>query len=212
MPDLLPLFLHLRGRRVVLVGAGPVGASKLTQLLAAGADVRVVAPEVHPEIAAAPVQIERRRFEPADLDDAWLVVAAATPEVNREVADAAAVRRIFVNAVDDPPNATAYLGGVVRRDGVTIAISTSGEAPAIAGMLREGLDALLPPDLAQWMDTARTARVAWRRDGVPMEQRRPLLLDALNRLYAARSETSAAAALVNDATPGNGAGPHGGPR
>ena len=212
MPDLLPLFLHLRGRRVVLVGAGPVGASKLTQLLAAGADVRVVAPDVHPEVAAAPVLIERRRFEPSDLDDAWLVVAAATPEVNREVADAAAERRIFVNAVDDPPNATAYLGGVVRRDGVTLAISTSGEAPAIAGLLREGLDALLPRDLAQWMETARTARVAWRQGGVPMEQRRPMLLDALNRLYAARPDAAAAGELVNDSARGDGAAPHAGQR
>ncbi len=187
MRQLLPLFLHLHGRRVVLVGAGPVGASKLTQLLAAGADVRVVAPEVHPDVLAAGVAVEQRGFVPSDLDDAWLVVAAATPEVNAAVAEAAEQRRIFVNAVDDPPNATAYLGGVVRRDGVTVAISTSGEAPAIAGLLREALDALLPADLAAWMDAARESRTAWRRDGVPMERRRPLLLDALNRLYAGRA-------------------------
>jgi siroheme synthase-like protein len=185
MRELLPLFLHLRGRRVVLVGAGPVGASKLNQLLAAGADVRVVAPDVHADVEAAGVTIARRAFVATDLDEAWLAIAAATPEVNREVAAAAEARRIFVNAVDDPPNASAYLGGVVRRDGVTIAISTSGDAPAIAGLLREGLDALLPADLAAWMDTARDARAAWRRDSVPMTKRRPMLLAALNRLYEA---------------------------
>lgn len=201
MRELLPIFLHLRGRRVVLVGAGPVGASKLAALLAAGAEVRVVAPDIHPDVETAPVTIERRAFEPSDLDDAWLVVAAATPEVNRAVAQAAEERRLFVNAVDDPPNATAYLGGVVRRDGVTLAISTSGEAPAIAGMLREGLDALIPRELSAWMDTARAARVAWRRDGVPMEQRRPLLLKALNRLYAAREEAAAARELVGVTVP-----------
>ena len=187
MRELLPLFLHLRGRRVVLVGAGPVGASKLGQLLAAGADVRVIAPEVHPDVTAAGVVIERRAFVPSDLDGAWLVVAAATPEVNREVASAAEERRVFVNAVDDPPNATAYLGGVVRRDGVTLAISTQGEAPAVAGLLREALDELLPRDLAAWMATARESRQEWRRDGVPMGERRPLLLKALNRLYEAPS-------------------------
>jgi uroporphyrin-III C-methyltransferase/precorrin-2 dehydrogenase/sirohydrochlorin ferrochelatase len=201
MPELLPIFLHLRGRRVVLVGAGPVGASKLGQLLAAGAEVRVIAPEVHADVAAAPVQIERREFVASDLDDAWLVVAAATPEVNRQVADAAEARRIFVNAVDDPPNATAYLGGVVRRDGVTLAISTSGEAPAIAGMLREGFDALLPRDLAIWMATARDSRRDWRAEGVPMEKRRPLLLKALNRLYAAREGAVAARELVGVGVP-----------
>lgn len=183
MPDLLPLFLNLRGRRVVLVGAGPVGASKMTQLLAAGADLVVVAPEVHVDIVAAGVAVVRREFVPADLDGAWFVVAAAPPAVNRQVAAAAEARHLMVNAVDDPPNATAYLGGVVRRDGVTIAISTSGHAPAMAGLLREALDTVLPHDLGAWMDVAREERLAWRRDGVPMEKRRPLLLRALNRLY-----------------------------
>jgi len=204
MRELLPIFLHLRGRRVVLVGAGPVGAGKLVQLLAAGADVRVVAPDVHPEVASAPVSIERREFRPSDLDDAWLVVAAASPDVNRQVAVAAEARRIFVNAVDDPPNATAYLGGVLRRDGVTVAISTSGEAPAIAGLLREGLDEMLPRDLATWMETAREARRGWRRDGVPMDARRPQLLEALNRLYEGRARSSVQAELVG-ATPASGA-------
>src|SRR5438105_3229369 len=122
MRDLLPLFLTLAGRDVVLVGGGPVAAAKLQALVAAGARVRVVAPVVTPEIEAAAVDIIRRAFVPADLDEAWLVVAAATPEVNREVAAAAESRRLFVNAVDDPVNASAFLSGTVRRSGVTIAI------------------------------------------------------------------------------------------
>jgi uroporphyrin-III C-methyltransferase/precorrin-2 dehydrogenase/sirohydrochlorin ferrochelatase len=129
------------------------------------------------------LSIEPRRFIASDLDDVWLVVAAATPDVNREVADAAETRRIFVNAVDDPANASAFLSGVVRRDGVTLAISTSGHAPALTALLREGLDALLPRDLAAWMWCARAERVAWKRDGVPMDARKPRLLDALNDLY-----------------------------
>ena len=183
MRELLPLFVTLTGRRVVLVGGGAVAAAKLRQLLAAGADVLVVAPEAHADIVQSGVAIVPRAFEPADLDGAWLVVAAATPAVNRLVAIAAEERQLFVNAVDDPPNASAYLGGVVRRDGVTLAISTSGEAPAIAGLLREALDAVLPQDLEQWMAIAREERAKWRRDHVPMEQRRPLLLKALNTIY-----------------------------
>ena len=190
MTDLLPLFLNLSGRTVVLVGGGPVATSKLRPLLAAGARVRIVAPDVTEEMAviaaaSAPhqVSIAQRPFEPADLDGAWLVVAAATPEVNRQVAEVAAALRIFVNAVDDPANATAFLSGVVRRDGVTVAISTSGAAPALAALLREGLDALLPRDLGAWMWQARASRLDWRRKGVPMDSRKPLLLRALNDLY-----------------------------
>jgi siroheme synthase-like protein len=190
MPALLPLFLTITGRRVLLVGGGPVAAAKLDQLLATGAEVRVVAPAVDARIERAGatdgtpgVTIDRRAFVPADLDDVWLVVAAATPDVNREVAIAAEARRLFVNAVDDPANATAFLSGVVRRQGVTIAISTSGDAPALTGLLREALDAVLPEDLDEWIEEARRQRAIWRRDQVPMEKRRPLLLDALNALY-----------------------------
>ena len=187
---LLPLFLNLAGRRVLLVGGGPVAAAKLQQLLAAGASVCVVAPDLVPAIAnaaatgASEITIVRRAFTPGDLDGAWLVVAAATPEVNRAVAEAAEARRLFVNAVDDPANASAFLSGVIRREGVTLAISTSGDAPGLTALLRQGLDALLPRRTSRG-GCARpgSSGAAGRRDGVPMEQRRPLLLDAINRLY-----------------------------
>ena len=186
------MFLKLAGKPVLVVGGGLVAASKIASLVRAGADVVVVAPAIDAAILAAPVRVRRRRFRPTDLAGAWLVVAAATPSVNRAVARAAARRRVLVNAVDDPANASAYLGGVVRRDGVTIAISTDGAAPAIAGLLREGLDALLPRDLDRWMRRAGAMRAIWKRDRVPMSERRPQLLRALDALYApvvARSRT-----------------------
>jgi uroporphyrin-III C-methyltransferase / precorrin-2 dehydrogenase / sirohydrochlorin ferrochelatase len=190
MADLLPLFVNLAGRRVVLVGGGPVAAGKLTQLLDAGAEVLVVSPDVDPAIQASGVAIERREFGPSDLDGAWLVVAAATPGVNRAVASAAESRRIFVNAVDDPANATAFLSGVVRRAGVTVAISTNGDAPGLTALLREAVDAILPRDIGRWMDEARRVRAAWKRDQVPMDARKPLLLETLNDLYRRDREVS----------------------
>jgi uroporphyrin-III C-methyltransferase/precorrin-2 dehydrogenase/sirohydrochlorin ferrochelatase len=154
--------------------------------VAVGARVRVIAPEICTAIAARRyphLELVRREFVPSDLDEAWLAVAAATPAVNAEVAAAAETRRVFVNAVDDPANASAFLSGVVRRDGVTIAISTRGDAPALTALVREAVDALLPGDLDAWMEIARTARLAWKRDGVPMEERKPRLLRALNERY-----------------------------
>jgi uroporphyrin-III C-methyltransferase/precorrin-2 dehydrogenase/sirohydrochlorin ferrochelatase len=183
---LFPVFLKLRGRRVLLVGGGPVARGKLAGLLEAGARVTVVAPEVRPEIEAAGVTIVPRAFTPADLDGAWLVVAAAPPEVNRAVAAAAEDRGVFVNAVDDPAPASAYTGGVFRRGGITIAVSTEGRAPALAGLLREALEAVIPEEVASWVEEAQRLRQRQKADGIPMGRRRPLLLEALNRLYAAR--------------------------
>ncbi len=192
MPEqvLFPVFLKLGGRRVLLVGGGPVAAGKLRGLLEAGARVRVVAPDIADEIARAGVEIARRPFAPADLDGVRFVVAAAPPDVNRLVARAADARGIFVNAVDDVESASAYAGAVLRRAGLTVAISTDGVAPALAGLAREALDALLPDDLDDWMTAARTARRQWLSDGVPMALRRPLLLRKLVAIYDARADAA----------------------
>jgi uroporphyrin-III C-methyltransferase/precorrin-2 dehydrogenase/sirohydrochlorin ferrochelatase len=180
--------LKLTGRRVLVVGGGAVAAAKLEGLLAAGALVTVVAPEVDSAFERAEVTIHRRPFSPGDLEGVWWVVAAAPPDVNRSVQAAAEVRQLFVNAVDDPAHATAYLGSIVRRHDVTMAISTGGRAPALAGLLREALDAWLPQDIDAWMAAADEARRQWKESGVPMERRRPLLLETLNRLYESRQK------------------------
>jgi uroporphyrin-III C-methyltransferase / precorrin-2 dehydrogenase / sirohydrochlorin ferrochelatase len=192
-PPLHPLFLKLQGRPVTLVGGGEVARAKLTGLLASGAEVTVVAPDIREDIAAAKVQLRRRAFQPSDLDGAWLAVAAADAEVNRRVSLAAEARRLFVVAVDDPAVGSAYAGGVLRKGGVTVALSTDGLAPALAGLLREALESVLPDDLARWVQVAHHERGRWRASGVPMAERRPLLLRALVRLYERHPEDERAA-------------------
>ncbi len=202
-PRLYPVFLKLAGVRVVVVGAGPVAASKLASLSQTGAVITVIAPVISSAMRDAVrtsggqpgVAIVERGFAAADLDGARWVIAAATPEVNREVAVAATARGLFVNAVDDVGSATAYLGAVIQRGPVELAISTSGLAPALAGLVREALEALLPDDLERWIDVARAARADWKRAGIPMAERRPLLLRALDRIYH-RAATATASADV----------------
>jgi siroheme synthase-like protein len=183
---LFPVFLKLDGLRVLVVGGGRVAAGRIATLLRSGARVTVVAPEIRDEIAATPVHLLRRRFVTADVDGAWLVIAAADRETNRAVAAAAATRGVFVNAVDDVEAASAYSAGVLRRGGVTIAVSTEGRAPALAGLLREALEALIPDHVGRWVEVAAAARREQQRAGVPIEQRRPLLLRTLEALYATR--------------------------
>jgi uroporphyrin-III C-methyltransferase/precorrin-2 dehydrogenase/sirohydrochlorin ferrochelatase len=189
-PELFPLFARLAGRRVVIVGGGAMATARAKQLAAAGARITVVAPEVSDGAVGLADVVLRRPFDPGDLDGAWFAVAAATPEVNRAVADAADSRRILVNAVDDPERASAYTAGVVRRGGATVAISTAGRAPALAGLLREAIDAVLPSDLGAWMDIAEAERSAWKAAKVPLATRRPMLLQKLNALYGGDREES----------------------
>lgn len=189
----LPVFLRFDGRPVVVVGGGTVAASKVPALLDAGAEVTLIAPAIDPAIDRSRVRVIERAFAPADLDGAWFVTAAATPDVNRQVREAAEARAVFVNAVDDPANATAYLGGTIARGGVTVAFSTAGKAPALAGLLREAFDALVPDDIEAWAARAHELSRRQRADGVPMTERRPQLLEALNRLYASRDDANAEA-------------------
>jgi uroporphyrin-III C-methyltransferase/precorrin-2 dehydrogenase/sirohydrochlorin ferrochelatase len=182
---LLPVFLKLEGLRVVLVGGGRVAAQKAPRLLETGARVEVVAPEIRDPDLFRGAEIHRRPFRASDLDFAAFAVSAATPEVNRAVAKAASARGLFVNVVDEAQTATAFSAGIFERGGVTVAVSTGGRAPALAGLLREALEALIPEEIGSWVREAALLSARQRAAGVPMGERRPLLLEALNRIYGA---------------------------
>jgi uroporphyrin-III C-methyltransferase len=154
--SMLPIFLNLAGRRVLLVGAGTVALEKVGSLLKTGADLTVIAPEARPEIQELALEGNLYwipcRFEPADLDGSLLVIAAtASPEVNAAVYQAAVERNIICNSVDDITNCDFYFGSVVSRDDLQIAISTAGESPAVAQRLRREIDEQLPEDLGPWL-------------------------------------------------------------
>lgn len=134
-----PLVVDLAGERVVCAGAGPVAAAKALPLLDAGADLVVVAPEASPALRAARLTWHQRAYQPSDLDGAILAIAAtATKSVNDQVARDAAARHIFCVRTDG--HGTAALPAAVRRGPLLLAVSTSGQAPALARRVRERLE------------------------------------------------------------------------
>jgi siroheme synthase-like protein len=153
---LLPIFLRLERRPVLVVGAGTVALAKIESLRASGAALTVVAPA-----AVQPIQDlasegglvwHRRLFAPHDLVGMFLVIAATNnASVNRAVYDEALARNVLCNAVDDPPNCDFYFGSIVRRGDLQIAISTAGESPALAQRLRHEFDAQLPAAFGPWL-------------------------------------------------------------
>jgi uroporphyrin-III C-methyltransferase / precorrin-2 dehydrogenase / sirohydrochlorin ferrochelatase len=194
--NLFPVFVDLVDRQVLVVGGGAVATAKVARLLEAGARVVVVAPQIAPQLEHLPVTIIRRGFEPADLDDTWYVVSAAPADVNAHVVAEATKRKVFVNAVDDPAHATAFAGSGFKRGPVTIAISTGGEAPALARVMREALERLVGRDVEDWTSMATKLRGEWKRAGVPMEERRDALLEAIAHLH----RETAASAVHSDAS------------
>jgi len=145
-----PAFIDLRGKLCLVVGGGEVAARKARSLLAAGACVRVIAPEVCDEMSAllrsAGVTHDCREYADGDLAGSVLVFAATDDaDVNAAVYREATRRGILVNVVDDPAHCTFIVPSQVVRDGVCIAISTQGQSPALARHLREKIEQAVPP-------------------------------------------------------------------
>jgi uroporphyrin-III C-methyltransferase / precorrin-2 dehydrogenase / sirohydrochlorin ferrochelatase len=178
--SLLPIFLELQGRPGLLVGAGHVALDKIGSLLKTGLRLRVVAPEALPELRqlAAEGRLEwvRRAFEPSDVEGNFLVVAATNvPAVNASVYEAALQRGILCNSVDDVPHCDFFFGSVVSRGDLQIAISTSGESPAVAQHLRHEIDQQLPADLGAWLAELGQLRREVLAAQPPGEARKTLL-------------------------------------
>lgn len=165
--EALPLFHRVRGETCVLIGAGNVARRKLELLLAAGAALKVVAPECNEEFTRLAgegrLTLVQRRFQAGDLDGAVLAVAA-TPHalVNRAVFRAARARGIPVNVVDQPELCTVTFPAVVDRDPVCIAIGTGGASPVLARLLRTRLEAELPGRTGELAALAREFRAPVR--------------------------------------------------
>lgn len=181
--SLLPLFVSLDGRDVLVVGGGAVALEKALQLRAANARVRVVAPEVRDELREVAHEIHEREYRHGDAEGAWLVYAAATPAVNRAVKREADARQTFIVSVDDIEACSAFGAATFERGGVTVALSSNGRAPALVALLRRAIEALIPQDIDAWAGIAEHARAEWKTQKLPISERRPALLRALIGLY-----------------------------
>lgn len=138
-----PFMMDVGDKPIVIVGGGTVALRKCELFLRFGAAVTVIAPEVCDELASLDgVQIFRQRWEPAQLDAAFAVIAATDDrEVNRAVSAYCQARRIPVNVVDDPELCSFIVPATVQRGALTIGVSTAGKSPSLAARIRRELEA-----------------------------------------------------------------------
>ncbi|HXC86628.1 MAG TPA: bifunctional precorrin-2 dehydrogenase/sirohydrochlorin ferrochelatase [Candidatus Cybelea sp.] len=184
--SLFPIFVKLEGRLVVVIGGGSVAEAKIPSMLGAGARVRLIAPSITPQIAER-VRLGRidwlpKEFEGADLNGAFLVIAATSaPRVNEAVFREAEARGLLCNAVDDIEHCHFYYGAVVQRGDLQIAISTNGKSPALAQRLRKELELELGPEYEVWLEWLGAAREALRASGPSSESTKKLLHELASR-------------------------------
>lgn len=190
MPE-YPIVLQLAGKDCVVVGSGPVGMRKVRGLLSAGARVRLISPSGWQQAGLENVEIIPRAFCPGDLEGASLVFAATGDnDSDREVAAEARSLRIPVCLAGLPEEGDFSLPAVLRRGDLTVAVTTAGRSPALATLVRDQLEALLPDTWATVLDIA--AAVRQRALSAPdsidysAEKLRHLMSGSLLELLAAR--------------------------
>ena len=175
--------LILKGRPCLVVGGGEIGLEKVEGLLACGADVTLVSPDAVPVLAEladeGSIRWERREYRAADLDGAFLAVAATgSTDVNIAVYEDAERRQMLVNVVDVPPLCNFILPAIVRTGPLAIAISTAGASPALAKRLKREIAESFGEPYARLALILNEAR-GWAKAMLPTYQDRKVFFESI---------------------------------
>ena len=178
--SLFPILLKLKAKKCVVVGAGKIAAAKAAGLLASGAQVIVIGPRaadwIQSQARVGKLIWRRRRFLPADVEHAFLAIAATNSNATNEAVYQACVERgVLCNVVDDPEHCDFFYPAVVRRGPLQIAISTDGRSPALARRLRLELERQFGAEYGAWVEQVGEMRQKLRRRNLPAVERRRLL-------------------------------------
>jgi len=174
-----PVLLDVADKPCLVVGGGAVGARKVEGLLACGARVTVVSPELSPALSALAasggITVRQRAFLPQDADRMFLVMGATDDEaVNRAVFEAARERNLLVNIADRPETCNFILPSVIRQGDLVVSFSTSGKSPALAKRLRRELSGRFGPEYALLLTLLGEARKRLLAQSHAPEEHKPL--------------------------------------
>ena len=169
---LFPVFLKLEQLKVLLIGAGNVGLEKLTAIVnnSPATHVTVIAKEVLPAFAelalqAKHVHIIQTTYQASFIDNADIVISAVNDlELSKTIKADAQQRSKLINVADKPELCDFYLGSIVTRGSVKLAISTNGKSPTVAKRLKEVLQDLLPDELEEVLDNLQQIREQLKGD------------------------------------------------
>jgi precorrin-2 dehydrogenase / sirohydrochlorin ferrochelatase len=184
MKDLYPVYLQLYQKKVLIVGGGSIATQKIKTLLDTGCIITVVSPTITKEIASWNQQkllrLKQREFLAIDVNNMNLIFSATNNrDVNEKIKTLANQKSIMVNAVDDPPNCDFYVPSIVRRGSLVIAISTQGECPGFAKLLRKKIEELIPSKYGEFVCFLGRLRKHMKASCKDSNQRQSVMKDVL---------------------------------
>lgn len=204
-----PIFLNLEGKKCVVVGGGEVALRKVRALLDSGARVVVVSPTLNSDLAqlarVETISLISREYEPKDLKDAVIVVAATDiAEVNQNIAKKARKHGILVNVVDRPEESDFIMPSLVRRGDLILAASTSGASPALAKKIRMRLEQTFGEEYSPLLSLIKEVRQELKEQQLRVnteDWQNALDLDLLTHLIQAGERQKAKAVLLEKLKP-----------
>jgi len=185
--ELYPIFLKLHNINVLIVGGGNVGLEKLSFMLKSSpnANVEVVATTFLPELEAlaekhSSVKLTQAKFKKKMLKKRHMVIACTDDlKINKRVYDLARKRYLICNIADTPDLCDYYLGGIVTKGNVKIAISTNGKSPTTAKRLREFFEEVIPEDVNKMVENLNEYRKTLKGNFEEKVQRMNEITEAL---------------------------------
>ena len=200
-----PVYIELREQPCVVIGGGKIAEGKVEGLLAAQANVTVISPDLTARLRGLleekQITYLARTYQPGDLTGAFMVICATDrAEINHQVWQEATDNRQLVNVVDDTPRCNFIAPSILRKGDLTIAISTSGKAPALAVRLKERLQHELGPEYERFLELAGELREPLARQVPDFETRKALwyeIVDSEILEVLARGDESAAREIIS---------------
>lgn len=150
-----PIFLELKGKKIIVIGGGSVAYRKVLKLIPFEADITVIAPDICSEIkklskSNSNLVLENRKFETDDIKNAFLVISATDDvSINHYIAQICKTLNIFVNSVDDIENCSFIFPALIKKESLVIGCSTSGKAPELAAVIKNIISDSLPENIEQ---------------------------------------------------------------
>lgn len=184
----LPIFLDLKGRKVLVIGGGRIAAEKLKKLMPCEADVLVITKEVKDEYIeeqakSGKIKLEIREFSESDLEGVFIVISATdNSEFNQRVYDLCSSRNIPVNSVDQKDKCSFIFSAEIRRGDLTIAVSTGGASPGLAARIRNQIDDLISNEAEKYLDLIKQARENIKLRETNIEKRAEILKDIVKEI------------------------------
>jgi precorrin-2 dehydrogenase/sirohydrochlorin ferrochelatase len=186
MPNYYPIMLDVRGRLAIIVGGNTVAAEKAASLSASGAKVVVLSSDFCAELISMEreqlVRLWQKAYEPGDLANAFVVVAVTTydPQLTEVIWQETQERGQLLNIVDVPARCNFIVPSILRRDQLTIAVSTEGTSPGLAKRIRQRLEKFFPPAYGTYLRIASAVRTYLRKNGLSYAQRDEFFGDFYN--------------------------------